>query len=494
MLGRFKTDGSLLGIPLRKGYENTGLEESDAVKGIAPVRHMKNYRGFVFAKMNDAGPDFEDYFGESLSTIDNMVDRSPAGRLEMAGGVLRYMHNCNWKMLVENLTDTCHPMVAHESSAGTAIEVWKKMAPGGNKKQAAVEIYAPFMSPYEFFEKMGIRVWRNGHGHTGVHHSIHSDYSAIPGYFEKMVAAYGEARAKAILDENRHNTSYFPNFTVKGPIQSIRLFKPIAPDKTLAESWTFRLVDAPDALLRTHADLQPPDQRADLDRRPRRPRNVRARAGGAACRRQSVGQHPAPLRSGRNRAGDRRHQRHIGMADAQPVPRLVEIHDACRCRRAMSVPTDQDLIDFVVHEARLIDQHRFEEWLDLFADDGHYWMPLEWGQTDPRLTTSLMYEDKLLLQIRIERLKGNRTFSQKPKSRCHHVLQTPQIDKRDEAANEYVTWTPMHYVETRLDEQDLYAAWATHTLAMIGGKLKIKLKRVDLVNCDAALRSIQLFM
>ena len=130
----------------------------------------------------------------------------------------------------------------------------------------------------------------------------------------------------------------------------------------------------------------------------------------------------------------------------------------------MAAPTDQDLIGFVVHEARLIDQHRFEEWLDLFADDGHYWMPLEWGQTDPRLATSLMYEDKLLLRIRIERLKGNRTFSQKPKSRCHHVLQMPQIDKRDEAANEYVTWTPMHYVETRLDEQDLYAAWATHTL------------------------------
>ncbi len=91
----------------------------------------------------------------------------------------------------------------------------------------------------------------------------------------------------------------------------------------------------------------------------------------------------------------------------------------------MSAPTEQDLIGFVLHEARLIDQHRFEEWLDLFADDGHYWMPLEWGQTDPRLTTSLMYEDKLLLRIRVERLKGNRTFSQKPKSRCHHVLADP---------------------------------------------------------------------
>ena len=160
----------------------------------------------------------------------------------------------------------------------------------------------------------------------------------------------------------------------------------------------------------------------------------------------------------------------------------------------MTSPTDKDLIDFVIHEARLIDQHRFEEWLNLYTDDAYYWMPLEWGQTDPRLTSSLMYEDKLLLKIRVERLKGNRTFSQKPKSRCHHVLQTPQVDSRDDAKGEYVTWTPMHYIETRFDDQQLYAAWATHTLAMVDGVLKIRLKRVDLVNCEAAFGNIQLFM
>ena len=159
----------------------------------------------------------------------------------------------------------------------------------------------------------------------------------------------------------------------------------------------------------------------------------------------------------------------------------------------MSAPPARDLLDFVIREARLIDQHRFEEWLGLFADDGIYWMPLEWGQTDTRLTASLMHEDKLLLTVRVERLKGNRTFSQKPKSRCHHVLQVPQVDKRDEAANEYATWTPMHYVETRQDDQQLYAAGATHTLKVVDGKLKIKLKRVDLVNSEAAFGSIQLF-
>lgn len=246
----FKTDGCLLAIPLRKGYKDTGLEESESVKGMAHVGAVKNYRGFVFARLNEDGPDFETFFGESLSSIDNMVDRSPEGRLEVAGPPLRYMHRCNWKMLVENQTDTCHPMVAHESSAGTAIKLWEEMdKPEGAEKPMAMQVIAPFMSPYEFFEEMGIRTWPNGHGHTGVHHSIHSDYSAIPGYYDKMVEAYGENRAQAILGENRHNTVYFPNIMIKGPIQQLRLFQPIAADRTLVESYIYRLVGAPDMLL-----------------------------------------------------------------------------------------------------------------------------------------------------------------------------------------------------------------------------------------------------
>ncbi|MCC6007183.1 MAG: Rieske 2Fe-2S domain-containing protein [Rhodobacteraceae bacterium] len=250
----FRTDGCLLAIPLKKGYEGSGLEESAAGKGMTPVGAVEVHRGFVFARLAPEGMGFAEFFGESLSSLDNMVDRSPEGRLEVAGPPLRYMHRCNWKMLVENQTDTCHPMVAHESSAGTAVRIWEQMEkPEGMERPMAMEVIAPFTSPYEFYEKMGIRLWPNGHGHTGVHHSIHSDYSAIPGYFDQMVAAHGEDRARAILGESRHNTVYFPNTMIKGPIQTLRLFKPIAADRTLVESWIFRLVGAPDKLLQRTA-------------------------------------------------------------------------------------------------------------------------------------------------------------------------------------------------------------------------------------------------
>jgi len=244
----YKTDGSILSIPLKKGYENTGLEECEASKGMVAVGALKDYREFIFCRLAKTGISFEDYFGDSLSTLDNMVERSPEGKLEVAGGVMRYLHHCNWKMLVDNQTDTCHPMVAHESSAGTAVKVWES-APSGTPKPMAVELFAPFVNPYEFFEKMGIRIWVNGHGHTGVSDSIHAAYSPVPGYGESMTAFYGEERAKKILGDVRHNTVYFPNLMVKGPIQTLRLFKPIAANKTLVESWTFRLVGAPDLLL-----------------------------------------------------------------------------------------------------------------------------------------------------------------------------------------------------------------------------------------------------
>lgn len=244
----FRTDGRLLAIPLKKGYENTEFECTEASHGMAAVENVVVYKDFVFCRLNPEGESFEDFFGESLSTIDNMVARSPEGKLEIAGGVMRYMHNCNWKMLVDNQTDTCHPMVAHESSAGTAIKVWEN-APEGTPKPMAVELFAPFMSPYEFYENMGIRIWENGHGHTGVSNSIHAEYSDIDGYWNQMVEAYGEERAKEILGDVRHNTVYFPNIMVKGPIQTLRVFKPIAANKTLVESWTFRLVGAPDKLL-----------------------------------------------------------------------------------------------------------------------------------------------------------------------------------------------------------------------------------------------------
>jgi hypothetical protein len=113
----------------------------------------------------------------------------------------------------------------------------------------AIEQFVPFASDYKFFDDMGVRVFDNGHSYTGVNFSIHSSYSAISGYEGMMVQAYGEQRAHEILATARHNTVYYPSLTIKGAIQAIRVARPIAADKTVIESWTFRLKGAPDRLL-----------------------------------------------------------------------------------------------------------------------------------------------------------------------------------------------------------------------------------------------------
>jgi 3-phenylpropionate/cinnamic acid dioxygenase small subunit len=154
----------------------------------------------------------------------------------------------------------------------------------------------------------------------------------------------------------------------------------------------------------------------------------------------------------------------------------------------------QDPVEFVYREAELLDRGEYAAWLDLFTEDGCYWMPLVPGQEDPKLQTSLMYEDKLLLRIRVERLANARTYSQQPRSRSHHLLQQPRVEHANDKAGTYRVRTAFHYAETRLDEQVLYAGWFTHHLVTVKDHLRMKLKRVDLVNSDAAFGSIHLFM
>ena len=157
-------------------------------------------------------------------------------------------------------------------------------------------------------------------------------------------------------------------------------------------------------------------------------------------------------------------------------------------------PTPQQLIDFVVREARLLDAKRYEEWNALFTDDAYYWVPLVPDQEDGVNHTSHLYEDKLLRELRIERLKSARAFSQQPPSRAHHLLQTPTVEEADAAANRYVVRSEFHYTEAQGDELNFFVGTCWHHLTLQGGRLSMTLKRVDLINCDAALPAVQLFI
>lgn len=247
---RFDLDGKCLSIPLEKGYESVGFSKDDPRADVRRVPRMESYRGFVFASLSAEGPELGDWLGGMASSIDNMVDRAPEGELEITGGVMRYEHDSNWKFFVENLNDMMHPMIVHQSSSLTARVVAKRELGADAPMPSALEIISPFTENYAFFDDMGLHAFDYGHGYSGGKTSIHANYSDIDEYNEAMYAAYGKDRVDEIFTVNRHNSVFYPSMTIKGAIQTMRVVKPIAVNKTIIESWTFRLKGAPDELLK----------------------------------------------------------------------------------------------------------------------------------------------------------------------------------------------------------------------------------------------------
>src|SRR5690606_25726090 len=156
--------------------------------------------------------------------------------------------------------------------------------------------------------------------------------------------------------------------------------------------------------------------------------------------------------------------------------------------------TREQLVEFVYAEARLLDAKRFDEWNALFADDGFYWLPSVPDQPDPDDYNSHLYEDKLLRELRIERLKSPRAFSQQPPSRCHHLLQVPVVEAFDAESNRFVVRTAFHYTESQGDELQFYVGTFFHHLTVQDGALPPTRKRVTTLTCAAALPAVQLFI
>ncbi len=244
----YQLDGKLQTTPHKIGYENTGFDPQDPQFSMQPVARVDSHRGFVFACRASEGPDFREFLQDTIATIDNMVDRSPEGEVEVVGNCLPYLHDCNWKMFVENLNDALHPMVAH-ASVGKATQQLMESLPEGTPYPTEAEIISPFGSAYELFDSMKVTTMPYGHSYMGGEKSIHSSYADVPGYFEALVDGHGREKAEEVLSRNRHNTTVYPSFTIKDAVQVIRVVRPLSVNRTLIQSWHFRLKGAPEQLL-----------------------------------------------------------------------------------------------------------------------------------------------------------------------------------------------------------------------------------------------------
>jgi 3-phenylpropionate/cinnamic acid dioxygenase small subunit len=158
------------------------------------------------------------------------------------------------------------------------------------------------------------------------------------------------------------------------------------------------------------------------------------------------------------------------------APRASEALDLDRCER------------FLLHEARLLDEGKFDDWLALFTPDAWYWVPSEPDQDNPHDTVSLIYDDRRLLETRVRRLASPRIYSQEPRSRTSRIVSNVSIE--DSGNNACTVRSKFLMIEYRRDSQRLFAGTAFHCLVQADGSILIASKRVNLVNCDAPLDGI----
>jgi 3-phenylpropionate/cinnamic acid dioxygenase small subunit len=156
--------------------------------------------------------------------------------------------------------------------------------------------------------------------------------------------------------------------------------------------------------------------------------------------------------------------------------RIAEALDVHRCER------------FLQHEARLLDEGKFDEWLALFAADGCYWVPSEPDQDNPHDTVSLIYDDRRLLETRVRRLASPRIYSQEPRSRTSRIVSNVSIEDGDN--NACTVRSKFLMVEYRREAQRLFTGTVVHHLVQRDGLILIASKRVNLLNCDAPLDGI----
>lgn len=158
----------------------------------------------------------------------------------------------------------------------------------------------------------------------------------------------------------------------------------------------------------------------------------------------------------------------------------------CTVEKATGLRDRPAIEEFLIREARLLDDRKFDEWRDLFTDDGYYWVPLRPGQSGPDSESSLFYDDKKVMQTRFDRLTQPRVHTQAALHRTCHIIGNVSIDEVDDDGGECLVRSTMIMADYRARSQRVFAGQVRHRLRRSGNSYKIVYKRVDLINCDDA--------
>lgn len=236
----FKTDGSLIGVPLRSEYDAGVFNLRD--HGLASAGQVGIYRGFIFVSP-DPATDLLNFLGGMRSAFDDLVDRAPDLEVIAQPTFQRHRYRANWKLIFENLNDSLHLLGAH-ASAATALEMVKDQ----DRLDPIMRLSASAPKP-EVLQQLVSRFYRYGHSYSaGIHNLGGGGVAAGHPHYDALAAARGKEEADRVFANPRHMSLLYPSATINARMGTVRLVRPIAVDDTEVIAINFRLKGAPDSV------------------------------------------------------------------------------------------------------------------------------------------------------------------------------------------------------------------------------------------------------
>ena len=240
----FDRQGKLASIPLMSGYDGSEVINSRDAYGLTPVPRFESYRGFLFASLAAHGPDLVAFLGPVAANLDNMVDRSPSGEIEVRGTPFRMLQRSNWKISLENLHDGAHALPTHISSIRSAQRIMDQSDSEWTRLVAAI-VAANSQSP-DTMAKLTVRCFPYGHSEMLGFRKTRTDTPEQREYEDALAARVGRDGVERILGMDRHNAIIYPSLSVQPNWAQLRVTVPISVNETRTDCWAFRLKGASD--------------------------------------------------------------------------------------------------------------------------------------------------------------------------------------------------------------------------------------------------------
>jgi 3-phenylpropionate/cinnamic acid dioxygenase small subunit len=150
-----------------------------------------------------------------------------------------------------------------------------------------------------------------------------------------------------------------------------------------------------------------------------------------------------------------------------------------------------ELEEFVYLEAQLADESRYEEWEALLSDDMRYWVPVVQEGADPNRDVSIINDNRSRLATRLRQLRTGTRHSQAPRSVMRRMLSNLVFKLHEEGVYGVEANFVVHEFQTQsVNQLSLWAGRAEYRLVRQGDELRMRLKKVLLVNAGGPIPSL----